>query len=198
MDKDTEITPFDGQLPSKSSRLSSPTIRRVSLSLKWAGLVGFWVQLVLGVVSTVMLLLAVTNSKERSSPGTGFSLFCAACGLICLVVGIYFSFKYGKIAERFEKKNTTRPKKSNTLKLIQIGLITSLIGMFLTIIGAEAIAGIVLSKILAFGQGEVLATSNKEFVNPLDLLIVQANINVIAAHFAGLVSSLWLLHRITK
>lgn len=195
MNKDSEITPFSSKSPKSSG---SSTIRRVSFALKWAGLVGFWTQLVLGVVSTVMLLLAITNRTERSTPGTGFSLFCAACGLICLIVGIYFSFRYSKMAKSFESTNATRPKKSQTLQLIQIGLIVSLAGMFLTILGAEAIAGIVLSKILAFGQGEVLSAKDKEFVNSLDLFIVQANTNIIAAHFAGLTSSLWLLSRITK
>jgi len=195
MTKESEITPFSA----KSSSTSTSNKRlRVASSLKWAGLAGFWIQLVFGVVSTVTLLLAMTNRTERNSAGTGFSLFCAACGLICLIIGIYFSFRYQKMSQLLAKTDTVRPKKTDTFRIIKIGLITSLIGMFLTILGAEAIAGIVLTKILAFGQGEVLAGKDKEFVNSLDIFIVQANINIIAAHFAGLLSSLWLLSRIDK
>ena len=137
MNRDTEITPFEER---STPYTKSPKIRRAFTSLKWAGLIGFWVQLVLGVVSTVMLLLAITNRKETSQPGTGFSLFCAVCGLICLIVAIYFSFRYGKMAQRFQR-GTTRPKKSTTIKTIKIGLIINLVGMLLTILGAEAIAG---------------------------------------------------------
>lgn len=204
MNRDSEITPFDAsdsrstKSASSSSSSSSNKIRRVSTALKWAGTAGFWVQLVLGVISTVMLLLAIINRTERGNQGTGFSLFCAFCGLICLIVGIYLSFRYTKLAGKFQETASLRPKKSDTISTIKIGLITSIIGMLLTILGAEAIAGIVLSKILAFGQGEILARNDKEFVNSLDLFIVQANTNIIAAHFAGLVSSLWLLDRITK
>lgn len=199
MAKESEITPFSGAGESTQS-FKSPKIRRIASAFKWAGFVGFWVQLVLGVISTVVMLLAITNRTETSRPGTGFSLFCAACGLICLVVGIYFSFRYGKMATRFASNGGSRPKKTTALKTIQIGLVVSLVGMFLAIVGAQAIAGIVLSKILAFGQGEVFsANSNrKEFVNSLDLFIVQANTNIISAHFAGLASSLWLLNRVTK
>lgn len=196
MNKDSEITPFTSKSPKSSS---SSKINRVTFAFKWAGTVGFWTQLVLGVISTVMLLLAVTNRTERNSTGTGFSLFCAACGLICLIVGIYFSFRYSKMAKSFENTNTTRPKKTQTLQLIKIGIMVSLAGMFLTILGAEAIAGIVLSKILAFDPARFFNNrNNSEFVNSLDLFIVQANTNIIAAHFAGLVSSLWLLNRIIK
>ncbi len=202
MNKDSEITPFDApdsRSTKSSSSSSSSKIRRVSSSLKWAGTAGFWVQLVLGVISTVMLLLAIINRTERGNNGTGFSLFCAFCGLICLIVGIYLSFRYTKLSKKFEQTASLRPKRSDTIGTIKIGLITSIIGMLLTILGAEAIAGIVLSKILAFGQGEIFAArNNKEFVTSLDLFIVQANTNIIAAHFAGIVSSLWLLDRITK
>jgi hypothetical protein len=206
MNRDSEITPFDrSESPSTKSSKSSPSssspsgkTRRVSAAFKWAGTSGFWVQLFLGVISTVMLLLAIVNRTERSNQGTGFSLFCAFCGLICLIVGIYLSFRYTKLARKFEESANLRPKKSDTISSIKIGLMVSMVGMLLTLMGAEAITGIVLSKILAFGQGELIARNDKEFVTPLDLFIVQANINIIAAHFAGIVSSLWLLDRITK
>jgi uncharacterized membrane protein len=196
MNKDSEITPFSSKSPKSSS---SSKINRVTFAFKWAGTIGFWTQLVLGVISTVMLLLTITSSAERSNAGTGFSMFCAACGLICLIVGIYFSFRYSKMAKSFNNTNETRPKKTQTLQLIQISIIVSLVGMFLAILGSEAIAGIVLSKILVFDPARFFNNrNNSEFVNSLDLFIVQANTNIIAAHFAGLVSSLWLLNRIIK
>ncbi|MGF1542042.1 MAG: DUF3611 family protein [Pleurocapsa sp.] len=196
MNKDSGITPFASKSPKSAV---SYTVRRISLAFKWAGLIGFWTQLVLGVISTVMLLLAITNRTERNSAGTGFSIFCAACGLICLIVAIYFSYRYSKMARSFENTNAVRPKRVETIKLIKISVVVSLVGMFLTIIGAEAIAGIVLSKILAFDPAKIFNNqTSSEFVNSLDLFIVQANTNIIAAHFAGLVSSLWLLNRITK
>ena len=200
MTKESEITPFSNDANSTSNPplSKSARMRRVSTALKWGGFSGFWIQVVLGVVSTVTLLLAITSKTERNNAATGFSLFCAVCGLICLIVGICISFRHGKMAAKFATPGIAPPKKSTTIKIVQIGLINSLVGTFLSILGAQAIAGLVLSKILAFGQGEVLAGKDKEFVNSLDLFIVQACINIIAAHFAGLVSSLWILSRIDK
>ena len=192
MTKESDITPYSDKVssPSATPASKSARLRKVSTTLKWSGLAGFWLQIVLGVVSAVTLALAITNRAERSNPGVGFALFCAVCGLICLIVGICISFRYGKMATKFATPNAAPPKKSTTVRIVQIAIITSLVGTAITILGAETIAGIVLSKILAFGQGEVFAARDKEFVNSLDVFIIQACINIVAAHFAGLVLSL--------
>lgn len=181
--------------------ISSPRsliIKRASLNLKWAGTIGFWVQLVLGVISGVILLLAGSGAEERASQGTGLGLFSAACGLVALAIGIYFSFRYTIIAKLLQNPNPAeQPNKLDTLRIIRTGLIVNLVGMLLTIVGAQAIVGIVLAKSLARPQ-LAIGSDPKEFVNSLDLLLVQANTNTILAHFAGIVSSLLLLNRITK
>ena len=201
MSKESEITPFSDSTSSAASPplSKSARLRRIAATLKWSGLIGFWLQVFLGVVSTVTLALAITNGAERSTPGIGFSLFCGVCGLICLIVGICISFRYGKMAGKFSTPNVTPPKKSTTIKIVQIAIITSLAGTLITILGVQTIAGIVLSKTLAFDPAKVFNNqSNTEFVNSLDVFIIQACINVIAAHFTGLVSSLWIYFRIDK
>ena len=199
MPKESEITPFDSDLGSSSSPASKTArMRRVAGSLKWAGLAGFWIQVVLGVVSAVTLALAIVNENERSNPGVGFSLFCAVCGLICLVVGICISFRYGKMALKFNRPETA-PKKSTTIKIVQIAIITGLAGALITILGAETIAGIVLSKTLSLDPGKIFnSQTNTEFVNSLDVFIIQACINIIAGHFVGIVSSLWIYSQIER
>jgi ABC-type Fe3+ transport system permease subunit len=198
MPKESEITPFSGSsksaTPPKSER-----VRRVAQALRWSGLAGFWLQLVLGVVSSVTLALAIVNQTERSTPGIGFSLFCAVCGLICLVVGICITFRYGKMASQFSRPNTLPPKKSATIKMIQIAIVTSIVGIIISVIGGETITGIVLSKTLAFDPAKVFNNQqNTEFVNSLDVFIIQACFSIILAHCTGLVSSLWIYSRIDK
>jgi hypothetical protein len=199
MPKESEITPFSG-----NSSSSSPTpgkaerLRRVATALRWSGLAGFWIQLFLGVVSSVTLALAIVTQSERSSPGVGFSLFCAVCGLICLIVGICITFRYGKMASKFAKPNADLPKKSTTVKMVQIAIITSISGTLITIIGGETITGLILSKTLALDPGKIFNNQNSEFVNSLDVFIVQACFNIIAAHCVGLVTSLWIYNQIDK
>ena len=198
MSNESEITPFSDNTKSTSPPLSkSARMRKIAKTLKWAGLAGFWIQVFLGVVSSVTLALAIVNENERSNSGVGFSLFCAVCGLICLVVGICISFRYGKMAVKFSTPNATPPKKSTTIKIVQIAIVTSLVGALITILGAETIAGIVLSKTLSLDPGKIFnSQNNTEFVNSLDVFIIQACINIIAGHFVGIVSSLWILNQI--
>ena len=199
MSKESEITPFRSNNDASPPQSKSARMRKVANALKWAGLAGFWIQLVLGVVSTVTLALAIVNQAERSSPGIGFSLFCAVCGLICLVVGICITFRYGKMADKFTRPLATPPKKSTTIKIIQIAIITSIVGTIVTIVGGETITGIVLSKTLAFDPAKVFNNqSSTEFVNSLDVFIIQACFSIILAHSTGLISSLWIYNQIDK
>ena len=199
MSKESEITPFRSNNDASPPQSKSARMRKVANALKWAGLAGFWIQLVLGVVSTVTLALAIVNKAERSSPGIGFSLFCAVCGLICLVVGICITFRYGKMADKFAKPLSTPPKKSTTIKIIQIAIITSIVGTVITIVGGETITGIVLSKTLAFDPAKVFNNqSTTEFVNSLDVFIIQACFSIILAHCVGLISSLWVYNQIDR
>lgn len=200
MPKESEITPFSGSSSSSSSATpgKAERLRRVATALRWSGLAGFWIQLFLGVVSSVTLALAIVTQSERSSPGVGFSLFCAVCGLICLIVGICITFRYGKLASKFAKPNVDLPKKSTTIKMVQIAIITSLSGTLITIVGGETITGLILSKTLALDPGKIFNNQNSEFVNSLDVFIVQACFNIIAAHCVGLVSSLWIYNQIDK
>ena len=201
MTKDSDITPYSDRVSSSSATPPSKSarMRKVGNALKWAGLAGFWIQVFLAVVSSVTLALAIVNENERGSSGVGFSLFCAVCGLICLIVGICISFRYGKMASKFSMPNVTPPKKSTTIKIVQIAIVTSLIGALISILGAQTIAGIVLSKTLSLDPGKIFnSQTNTEFVNSLDVFIIQACINIIAGHVVGMVGSLWIFGQIDK
>jgi hypothetical protein len=193
MNRDSEISPY--------SSAPSTKIQKVSSNLKQLGRIGFWLQIVLGVVSTVLLLVAaasVLGNKQRT-PGIELAIFCAFCGVILLAVGIIFSFRYIQIANKMHSVDPARrPKKGDTLKIIRYGLIVNLVGMLFSILGAEALSGIVLLKVITVPQSIGINVDPNRLVNAADLLIIQANTNTIAAHFASIVTSLVLLDRITK
>ena len=181
------------------SRPLSPTVQRVADNLKMVGNISFWFQLVLGVVSAVILLLAGAGAQNDVSQGIGFGLFSAACGLVALAIAIYFAFRYTVIAKQLRNPDTkNRPEKKETLRVIKIGLIVNLTGMLLTIVGAEAIVGIVLDKSLKIPSSGLSTIDPSKLVSSIDLLVIQANINTIFAHFSGIVSSLFLLNRISR
>lgn len=179
---------------------TSQAVKKIAAQLRRVGWAGFWLQLVLAVVSTVLFVFAILfASKDGSDPGTGGSLIFAVGGLSILYFSTYWSFRY-VITSRKLKNPDLRPKKADTIKLVEWGLMSSVLGMGASVIGAEAIAGILLGKSLAFASPFAVYNPNvfMNIIKPLDVFLVLANTHTITAHFIGIVSSLWLLTKLNK
>ncbi|NJO40647.1 MAG: DUF3611 family protein [Cyanobacteria bacterium RU_5_0] len=187
-------------MANKSESALSPA--RIAGALRIIGWLSFWIQIVLGVVSAIILLFAGTNLRAPSpnpnvptspvaaNPGTGAGLFFAFLGLLALFGSAYWAFRYTRIARKL--KTPDRPGKADTADALRMGLIISLIGLLLTILGAQATAGALLLK--SFEQGFVVLSGNPlRFITPLDIFVVQANANTIMAHFIGLGATLLLM-----
>ncbi|GAB1541108.1 hypothetical protein NUACC21_37780 [Scytonema sp. NUACC21] len=184
----------------------SSGLRAIASAFRLTGWISFWTQLVLGVVSGGILLSAVVFSRggnNSNNPGTGFGAFFAIAGLIALGVGIYLAFRYTRIGRQLDSSNpSNRPRKIETVQILQLALVVHLVGMLLTLLGAQAIAGTLIVKSLTLpqlgGVGVYTQIDPNRIIQPLDIFVVQANTNTVTAHFAGLVASIWLLNRISK
>lgn len=183
---------------------SSPTLQRVANTFRLTGWIGFWIQLVLVIVSSLILLFAAasggrSDSLSSTNPGTAPGLFFALCGILVLCFSTYWCFRYTRIAKQLQAPDhSLRPSKGKAIQAIRIGLITNLVGMLLTLLGAEATVGGLLAKSLSQSQGVTTIYDPSRLIQSLDIFVVQATTNVVIAQFAGLVTSLWLLQRINR
>jgi hypothetical protein len=186
---------------SKSLPVSLPPgVQRAADILQIWGNVGFWVQLVLGVVATVILLFASTSvvGGKGLSQGNGFGLVCAAGGVIALVVSIICFFRCRKIAQLMRSpEDGSRPTKSYTIQIIKFALVANLCGMFLAILGAESLVGLLLGKLLNLPQGAAVYDTS-QLPQPKEVVIILANTHTITSHYAGVVIGLWLLTRLNR
>jgi Protein of unknown function (DUF3611) len=176
------------------------TVRKIAAQLKRVGWMGFWLQLALAVVASLIFLFAIPlASTGASNPGTGGSLLFAVGGLLVLYASTYWSFRYVTTSRKL-KNPDLRPKKAETIKLVQWGLMSSVLGMASSVMAAESIAGTLLGKSLSSTLGFATFSSDalSKIIQPLDILIVLANTHIITAHFIGMVASLWLLTQINK
>jgi hypothetical protein len=179
---------------------SSQTVRRIAAQLWRVGWAGFWLQLVLAVVSSLIFLFAIPfASTGASNPGTGGSLLFAVGGLLALYASTFWSFRY-VLTSRKLKNADLRPKKADTIKLVQWGLMASILGMGASVLAAESIAGTLLGKSLSSVTSFAMFSPDalSKIIQPLDIFIVLANTHTITAHFVGIVASLWLLTQINK
>jgi hypothetical protein len=179
---------------------TSSTVRKIAAQLRRVGWAGFWLQLVLAVVASLIFLFAIPlASTGASNPGTGGSLLFAVGGLFVLYGSTYWSFRYVTTSRKL-KNPDLRPKKAETIKLVQWGLMSSILGMGASVMAAESIAGTLLGKSLSstLGFATFSADALSKIIQPLDILIVLANTHIITAHFIGIVSALWLLDQLSK
>jgi hypothetical protein len=181
-----------------------PAVRRIAGAFRNAGWVSFWGQIVLAVVATLVLLFSTASINVRSgagNPGTSAGLFFAICGLILVYIGAYWAFRYTRLSRQLQTPDAkVRPKRGDAIQSVQIGLIINLVGMLLTLLGAQAIVGSLLAKSLSQPQGGAIYDPGRitQFIQSLDIFIVQANTNTITAHFVGILASLWLVRCISR
>ncbi len=182
---------------------SSSTVQAIAKNFRLTGWISFWVQLVLGVVSAIIVLLFAIFSQRPNSannnPGTGFGVFLAVCGILILCGGIYLAYRYTIIGQQLQSPNSkNRPRKTETLEVLRLGLWINLVGMLVTLLGSQAIVGTLVARSISPQAATTQLFDPTRIISGLDMLVVQANINTVSAHFAGLAVSIWLLNRITR
>ncbi|WP_204152550.1 DUF3611 family protein [Leptolyngbya sp. CCY15150] len=184
----------------------SAAVQRIAQAFRMTGWISLWIQGVLAVVSTLVLLFStvILQVENRSpnqaitNPGAGAGVALAIVGIIALYVGVYWSFRYTRLS-RALKTSDRPPTPKALMDAIRIGLIINMVGMFITLLGGEALVGSLFAKALSQPQsGVALYERITQAVQPIDILVVQANTNTVLAHFVGLAGSLWLLRSLNR
>lgn len=197
-----------------------PKLEKVAKILSITGWLSFVIQIGLAAASGLMLTFAISGrnftqatrpisriplprvrldaAREAVTPGMGVGIFWAGCGLLVLLFGIYLAFRQIRYAKRLRHSNPAlHPSKIKVLKILKLGVIVGLVGLLLTILGGGATLSVLLAKSIAQPQG-VAIYDPARIIRSLDILVAMANMNGIAAHFVGLVTSLglfkWLQH----
>lgn len=166
-------------------------VQNAAFALKRWGSINLWTQFVLGIISAVTLFIGIVTYK-----GAGVALggFWGICGIITLVISIYFSWRYRNIGRNLARADMPRPSRADTQKFIRLGLVVNLIGLTLAITGTQTVVGNVLFKSLR--QTGANVAGGGCFVVPADMISIQANAIIVTAHFVGVLIPIWLLDRV--
>jgi hypothetical protein len=169
--------------------------QKVVTTFRLVGWTAFWVELGLAVATGLVLLFAISgrNFSTQTLSGIGIGIFWAVCGVIALCFSIYVAFRYTRIAKGLSNPDPAlHPKKSDTIKILRLAAIISLVGILLSLLGAGATVGVLVAKSISQPAGLAITDPNK-IIRALDVFVVAANINGIAGNFIGVVTSLGLL-----
>jgi len=182
-------------------------VQLVSLRMRRVTFLSWWAQLILTVISSVTLIFTrnVMNLESTRSvtaaaaAATNRALvpnyFLAGSSIAISFGSVFWTWATRRLSRRLLRKPTTRIQAANMLrKSISVGTYLNLMGMLLALIGAGQIIGSLAIKVLttATNQSTIYQQGGVMLLQPLDILVVQANNNTLLSHFCSLVAYLFL------
>lgn len=187
--------------PAESSKTEKlPSKQKFAGTFRLLSRISYWIHLILGALSGITLLL-VTFSRtttDESRTGAGFSIAIAILSLFALGFRVYWAWRYRQLAKKLQRPNpTAQPSRTDIIQILRIGLLASLIGLFLAFIAAEINLVSLIASAIARPQG-IAVYEREQVIKIADLLLILAQVNILGAHFFGSVNSLGLLNWISK
>ena len=166
----------------------------LSFGMRRIGWMRFWIQAILGVVVSAVLIFSnfVSDSEGQLSLSTGLSL--TSISLILLFFSIWQSWLIIRTGRAIG--SNARPSRGQTSKLIKRGLLNDLLGILFGLIGNQTLIGVLFLQ--STSEKNVIGINSNYDVTGLEIFSVLSNSQVIFAHFLGISFSLWLLRRIYK
>ena len=187
-----------------------PVVQDAALLLRRLSWGSWWAQMILTTVSSVTLLFSknvIQNSNPTASVAAAAAsstlpnFVLAGSGIIVSFVSIFWTWASKRLSRRLLKKFTSKIQAATMLrKAISIGVLLNVIGIFFAIMGAEQIVGVLAIKVLTARTGGLALdpSSAAMALQPLDILVVQANTNTLFSHFCSLVALLYMSRSILK
>jgi hypothetical protein len=179
-----------------------PLVKDAGLLTRRLSWLSWWSQLILTTVSAVTLVFA-RNVIRQSHPSIAAAnslpnFVLAGGGIVAGYASLFWTWASRRLARRLLRKPTSRIQSANMLRrTIKVGLTLNIIGMLFTIVGAEQIVGALAIKVLTTSRTLALDQSGS-LLQPLDILVVQANTNTLFSHFTSLVALLYLSQQLCK
>ena len=176
----------------------------LSLGMRRMGWIRFWIQVVLGcVVVGVLIFNNVGSSLARNAEralGLGPGLSLTTLAFFFLLYSLWQGWLIVRTGRALN--SDVRPTRGETSRLLKRGLIVDLLGLVLSSVGYQSLAGslFVQASMQAPGIliGAGIAAMDNYPITSLEMLSVLSNTQVLFAHLLGLIFSLWLLQRIHR
>lgn len=163
--------------------------------------------MILTTVSTTILVFAasVVRSGAKTAATAAPSFFLSGLSILCSAVSIIWTWGNGARLPKRLLRSTSLDAADQHIqaakllrRAVQVQVSINLFGLFGTLLAAEEIVGSLAIKVLTtFGVGvSNMYNAPLMGLQPLDILVVQANTNTLFAQFISLASSLYLTDQI--
>lgn len=183
----------DAVKPSKSKSLAG-AFRRL-------GWTGFWLQVVFGSFSLLIMIYYFAFSRAETQERSGFRFieYLTIANLIMLAFTTLWSYRYTRLANRIQDPEK-RPSESYINNTVWTGVVASAIGMLFSMIVMLIEAANLLFYFLKAPQGgmPVIQTQGSQavyWVSSVDMVSLMALVLILFAELLVLIFGLWLLFR---
>jgi glucan phosphoethanolaminetransferase (alkaline phosphatase superfamily) len=184
-------------MPNQSNSIAHSNNREnFANQMRLASWIGFGFELTLGIVSFIVLLVAIFAPSFNINLKSGFGLISVGSGLIVLGISIYWIFSYIQIAQKLLSPNPSDHRSAEEVRhTLHTGITIHFIGLLLTILAAQIISANLVLKALTIPSGGAIYQTN-QLIEPLDIFVIHASILMITAESLGLFITFWLLKQI--
>lgn len=164
-------------------------------NLRVFGLIAFWIQLGLAIISALLLLFAtsgqtVSPNMARFSSGTLWGSLDFA--LLCLTIILFFFYPRSARKIALKPERYINMKKEPTPWSLRLSLKISLVGIIAGFAGLGVSIALLIAKTVSQPPG-IAITDPSKIVRALDVFIVLINFNLLVAHFIGGAISTWII-----
>jgi len=182
--------------------LKETTYSGLALTFHRLGWCGFWTQVVIGAIPTVLMsyLFFFAGTSEGSRAGFRFVEYLTLASLAILLFTTIWFFRYTRLAKRITTPEH-RPTNDFLSRTAWIGIIASTIGVLISIVVMLVEVAHVLFFFLSVPQAVVpiVQTVNggqSNWVSAIDMVSLMALTLTLFAEMIILTFSLWLLFRV--
>jgi len=176
--------------------------RALARQLKIFGSIGFWAQLCLGLIATLLLVVTTSSSYyEEHLPALPYGFSWAdgivwayvALGVLALtILGFYACVLLARPLKHGELPVGGVASVRRLISTINFG---NALGLTLAIVGSAFSIALLISKTVSQPPG-IAITDPQLIVRAVDVFILLANFNIVVAHFLGILIGLWFLNRV--
>lgn len=168
------------------------------------GSAGFWLQVVVGVLSAILMIYLFVFSHSPSGPRAGvrFVEYLTMASLLVLAFTTFWSHRYTLLARRLAEPQS-RPSREAVVGAVWTGLVASSLGVLVSILILLVESAQLLFYFLSTPQVGVPVFQNPgggaaSWVSAADMVSMVCLVLILATEMIVLLSSLWLMFRATQ
>ncbi|MGH6845863.1 MAG: DUF3611 family protein [Methylocella sp.] len=174
--------------------------QKLGKNLSLFGWIGFWLQIMLAFIAALLLAVAATGrALNPGSPWFGVTIYCGGYGFVLSCFAVLLSFYYTRAARKVVLRPDSyfNPKNSTAFWFLGTGMLTSLLGVFISFAGVAFSISLLLAKTVSVPPGTMIMDPT-QIIRAIDVLVLVANVDLLVAHSIGTSISLWLSISVSK